>query len=303
MKVTKLVLCALALSAPLYAAEPVVVMKHGDTVITQDDVLRFVEFVVPPQKRAQLMGDEKRLRDLVAQLYVTRKLVEVNRDVPLTEDEQWRVANLRERELARIYMTRVVDAAEKPDFVKRAREFYQANTQRYQVPEEVHVEHILIDTKERSEEQAQQRAQEVLAKLKKGGVEFAELAKEYSDDPSAQGNGGDLGFFGRGRMVGPFEDAAFAMKKKGELSAPVKTPFGYHILRFVERKEARTRSFDEVKAEIIAAEERKFNDETAMKEYNRIGNLEGMEVNQEAITSLVKPIDMNTLVKQKAQGK
>jgi peptidyl-prolyl cis-trans isomerase C len=303
MKLTKFVLCALALSAPLYAAEPVVVMKHGDTVITQDDVLRFVDFVVPPQKRAQLMGDEKRLRDLVAQLYVTRKLVELNRDMPLTEDEQWRVANLRERELARIYMARVVDAAEKPDFVKRAQEVYQANLKRYEVPEQVHVEHILIDAKERSDEEAQQRAQEVLAKVKKGDVAFADLAKEYSDDPSAQGNGGDLGFFGRGRMVGPFEDAAFAMKKQGELSAPVKTPFGYHILRFVERKEARTRPFDEVKAELIAAEERKFSDETAMKEYNRIGNLEGMEVNQDAITSLVKPIDMNALVKQKAPGK
>jgi len=302
MKAPKLALLALLFSASL-AAAPVVVMKHGDTVLTQDDVLRYVEFVVPPQRRDQVLADEATLRKLIAQLFVTRKLVEVYGDQPLSAEEQWKVDNLVERERARIYMTRVVNAAEKPDFTKRALEYYKANTQRYQVPEEVRVEHILVDTKERSEEQAQQRAQEVLAKLKKGGVDFAELAKEYSDDPSAQGNGGDLGFFSRGRMVGPFEDAAFAMKKKGELSAPVKTPFGYHILRFIERKEARTRSFDEVKAEIIAAEERKFNDETAMKEYNRLGALEGIEVDQEAITSLVKPIDMSGAVKPKAQGK
>jgi peptidyl-prolyl cis-trans isomerase C len=302
MNLSKLALTALLFSSTL-AAAPVVLMQHGDTVLTQDDVLRYVEFVVPPQQRARLLADESKLRNLIAQLFVTRKLVEVYGDQPLSAEEQWKVDNLVERELARIYMTRVVEAVEQPDFVKRAQETYKANLERHKVPEEVRVEHILIDAKQRSEEEALQRAQEVLAKLKKGDVAFADLAKEYSDDPSAQGNGGDLGFFGRGRMVGPFEDAAFAMKKKGELSEPVKTQFGYHILRFIERKEARTRPFDEVKADIIAAEERKFREQTAMKEYNRLMELEGIEVDQEAISSVVKPIDMSGAVKPKAQGK
>ncbi|RME73865.1 MAG: parvulin peptidyl-prolyl isomerase, partial [Planctomycetota bacterium] len=95
--------------------------------------------------------------------------------------------------------------------------------------------HILVQFKgaarsrtDRSEQQALARAREVLEKLRAGG-DFAALAREYSDDPSAAQNGGDLGAFSRSQMVPEFAEAAFRLKV-GEISEPVKSPFGYHII-------------------------------------------------------------------------
>jgi parvulin-like peptidyl-prolyl isomerase len=81
---------------------------------------------------------------------------------------------------------------------------------------------------------------------------------EYSEDPSAKSNQGDLGFFEAKRMVKPFADAAFAMSTPGEISEPVKTNFGYHIIQFHEKKPKTVRSFEEVKDKIIQGEREKF---------------------------------------------
>ncbi|MFC5602390.1 peptidylprolyl isomerase [Sporosarcina koreensis] len=106
---------------------------------------------------------------------------------------------------------------------------------------EVHARHILVDD--------EKTANEVLKKLKDGG-DFAELAKEYSTEPVAQQTGGDLGWFGPGKMVQEFEDAVYALKK-GEISEPVKTSFGYHIIELLETRKAETdKSEEEIKAEI-----------------------------------------------------
>ncbi len=128
---------------------------------------------------------------------------------------------------------------------------YNANLDHYKQPEQVQVEHILIKVKPndpKSDEEAKAKAEKVLA-LVKEGKDFAALAKEYSDDPSAAQNSGDLGFITKGTTVKPFEDAAFAMKP-GETSGLVKTQFGYHILKVLAKKEARTQTLDEVKNDI-----------------------------------------------------
>ncbi|MDQ0247187.1 foldase protein PrsA [Bacillus fengqiuensis] len=103
---------------------------------------------------------------------------------------------------------------------------------------EVKASHILV--------QDEKTAQEVKAKLDKG-EDFAKLAKEYSQDPGSAENGGDLGFFGPGKMVPEFEEAAYKLKK-GEVSAPVKSSFGYHIIKVTDKKELKP--FEEMKAEL-----------------------------------------------------
>lgn len=90
---------------------------------------------------------------------------------------------------------------------------------------EVRASHILVNT--------EQEAQNILAQIQ-AGKKFADLAKHFSTCPSGQ-RGGDLGFFGRGRMVREFEEAAFSMKK-GQVSAPVKTPFGFHVIMVTDTK-------------------------------------------------------------------
>jgi peptidyl-prolyl cis-trans isomerase C len=129
------------------------------------------------------------------------------------------------------------------------REAYDQNPQNFVTPEEVKASHILInsaqgDAQEKKDD-ALKKAQEITALARKDGADFAALAREYSEGPSAP-SGGDLGFFTRGRMVKPFEDKAFSMKVN-EISDPVLTQFGYHVIKVTGRKESSTLSFDEVK--------------------------------------------------------
>lgn len=128
-----------------------------------------------------------------------------------------------------------------PDVLdKRARDVYKAEAKRFAIQEEVRVSHILIAPGD----DAKVKAQSILDELK-SGKDFADLAKEKSADPGSAAKGGDLGLFGRGRMVKAFEDAAFALKV-GDLSDLVETQFGVHILKVTERKEAGVRPYEEV---------------------------------------------------------
>ena len=121
--------------------------------------------------------------------------------------------------------------------------------------DEVKASHILISTvddngKELSEakkKEAKKKAEEVLKKAK-SGEEFSELAKEYSDDSGSAANGGDLGYFTKGKMVQPFEEAAFSLKS-GEISGLVESEYGYHIIKVYDKIDKQL-TFDEVKDEI-----------------------------------------------------
>lgn len=134
-------------------------------------------------------------------------------------------------------------------------EEYEANlATKYTQPHEVKARHILIrvprDADDDTKAKARARAEEVKQKLDAGG-DFAELAKEYSEDPGSKNNGGEVGWFPRGRMVGPFEDAAFSLKP-GEISEVVESPFGFNVLRVDDVREERQKPLDEVRDEIVA---------------------------------------------------
>lgn len=114
--------------------------------------------------------------------------------------------------------------------------------------EEVHAQHILIASgpkgNGRTDEEARKKAEEILAKIKAGG-DFGQIARESSDDPGSATRGGDLGFFGPRAMVKPFEDAAFAMSS-GQVSDVVKTNFGYHIIKLVEKRRSEDRALRQI---------------------------------------------------------
>jgi peptidyl-prolyl cis-trans isomerase D len=130
--------------------------------------------------------------------------------------------------------------------------YYDAHLDEYKKPEEAQARHILIkvapDASEADKAAARKQADEVLAKLKAGG-DFAALAKQFSQDSTAQ-NGGDLGTFGRGVMTPTFEAAAFALEPGG-VSEVVESPFGFHIIKLDGKTPERTQSLDEVKATIV----------------------------------------------------
>ncbi len=130
-------------------------------------------------------------------------------------------------------------------------EYYEDNQEMFKQEKEVWARHILFkmskDTSGEEEEKIKEKALSVLKKAREG-EDFATLAKEHSEGPTRE-KGGDLGFFPKGRMVKPFEDAVFNIKK-GEISDLVKTPFGYHIILVEDIKESHTRSLDEARKQI-----------------------------------------------------
>jgi len=130
------------------------------------------------------------------------------------------------------------------------RDYYEQVKERFVTPERRMARHILFSAGATPEADAaaQAAAADVLAKLKAGG-DFATLAKAHSKDPGSAEKGGDLGWATRGTFVGPFEDALFAMSK-GELRGPIKTQFGYHIIRLDDVEGGQTTSFDSVRAEL-----------------------------------------------------
>jgi foldase protein PrsA len=120
------------------------------------------------------------------------------------------------------------------------RTYFDENKDSFGEAEQVKASHILVDD--------EATAKEVKQKLT-DGADFAELAKEYSTDEGTKENGGELGFFARGTMVTEFEDVAFTLPVN-ENSDPVKTEYGYHIIKVEEKKEAKEADFDDSKAEI-----------------------------------------------------
>ena len=131
--------------------------------------------------------------------------------------------------------------------------YYEQNAARYRTDEQRRASHILISSGREAaaadKAAAKAKAEKLLEQLRKNPNDFAKLAKENSQDPGSAERGGDLDFFGKGMMVKPFEDAAYALKE-GEISNVVQSDFGFHIIRVTAIKPATTRPLSEVKANI-----------------------------------------------------
>jgi len=126
--------------------------------------------------------------------------------------------------------------------------YYEQNIEQFSTPEQVRASHVLIKTDGKDAAAARKEAEAVLARAK-AGADFAELAKQYSQDESNKDKGGDLGLFGRGAMVKEFEDAAFGLEP-GQISDIVQTQFGFHVIKLLEKKPGETRPLDQVRAQI-----------------------------------------------------
>jgi peptidyl-prolyl cis-trans isomerase D len=132
--------------------------------------------------------------------------------------------------------------------VTEAQRFYNNNINLYQTPEQIRASHILLNLAGKDEAAVRTQAESILQQVKAGG-DFAELAKKFSEDPGSRDKGGDLDYFSRGRMVPDFETAAFALQP-GQVSDLVRTQFGIHIIKLVDKRPAVTRAFEEVRPQI-----------------------------------------------------
>lgn len=214
--------------------EKKILAKVGDKEISNLDVDSAIQGLDPYQAQ-QFQTEEGRkyvLEDLVNQelLYMYAK------DNKIDEDEAFRkeMAEIEKNVLKQYVINQILTSVQLTDEEKQA--FYEANKANFSNPETVNAKHILVDSEE--------KANEILSQVKSGDITFEDAAKAHSTCPSKD-RGGDLGSFGRGQMVPEFDSAVFAMNV-GEISEPVKTQFGYHIIKLESKDEASIPAYEEI---------------------------------------------------------
>lgn len=209
-------------AAPAPIDPAAVVATVGDMTITEADLGFAAEDL---QQQLQQIPVEERRAFLVNVLIDMKVMAKAARDAGMNNDDIFkrRLSYLEDRTLRRDYFTDKVAAAITEDSVKAA---YDEFTKTFVPAEEVHARHILVATEE--------EAKAIKADLD-GGKPFEVLAMEKTTDPSGKQNGGDLGFFQKGMMVPEFEAVAFTLEP-GKISDPVKSQFGWHIIKVEEKR-------------------------------------------------------------------
>lgn len=210
----------------------IITKKAADTKVTDEEVAAKIETF-----KARF-GSEAAFKEQIAKSGMTMdKLKENVRDG--MRQENWINAQIKGQDT-------VAD--------KDAEEFYKKNPDQFKQPEQVRASHILVkvekDAKPEVVAEKEKAAKAIVARVKKGEA-FDKLAQELSEDPSAKQNSGDLNFFGKGQMVPEFSDAAFKMKKD-EISEPVRSPFGFHVIKLTDRKDAETVTLEAAKPKLLA---------------------------------------------------
>jgi len=192
---------------------------------------------LPPQ--AQKLPLEQIYPMLLDRLVDGALITEAGRKERLEQDPelQVRLKRYEDRLIQEAYLNQAIKAAETEGQLKAR---YQSFAKDKAGQEEVHAQHILVKTED--------EAKSVIAELDKG-TDFGELAKKYSTDPSAS-SGGDLGYFGHDDMVAAFADAAFALPKGQYSKTPVKTEFGWHVIKVEDRRAGKPPSFEEAREQL-----------------------------------------------------
>ena len=237
------IILVLALSSFAYSAETEadkVLARVNSQDITESELL---EFIKPFGQQAMMLYGTEQGRKMILDDVITMRLYAVDGEAQKldeTPEFQAQLAAARRAMLAQAAMRKVIDGLTVSD--DEAQKFYTENQKLFVQQERIHARHILVS--------GDTELAKVVYELK-AGTSFDAAAKKYSIDPGSAQNGGDLGEFPRGVMVPEFEKAAFDLKNPGDVSEPVKTQFGWHIIKLEERIPERPSPFEEVKPRIL----------------------------------------------------
>ena len=218
-------------------SDPVIAKVNG-VEIHESDLAMAEEDVGQNQQLQALTGDAKRdyLVSYLADVILAAKAAE-GKKVADQKDFKSRLAFIRNKLLMETLLQQEGKAAVTPDATKKV---YDEAVKSMGNEQEVRARHILVPTED--------EAKAILAEIKKG-TDFAELAKQKSKDPGAAAEGGDLGYFGKDQMVPEFAEVAFKLDK-GQVSDPVKTQFGWHIIKVEDKRTKPVPEFDKVKDQV-----------------------------------------------------
>ena len=235
-------------AAPAADAEHAVVATGSTGDVTAAQLEAAVEALVPPKDRAMFWGSKDAVERFARSLAAQQVLAARAERAGIKPPDPAATGLQRQQALFKAFMEQQGQAV-MPDAAaldRYAQSEYLAHPERFTEPAEVHVRHILLAVNKDGSDDAEvkARAGKLLAELR-GGADFAALAKAQSIDKGSAQRGGELPRFGPGKMVKEFETAAFALKRPGELSEPVKSQFGYHIIELLDAKPARKLPFEE----------------------------------------------------------
>ena len=222
---------------PASAGADAVVARVNGEEIHRSDITRAIS-ALPAQVRQ--MPAEMLYPAMVEQLVNARLILAAATRDKLADDAEVkdRLKRAEERIVQEVFLTRAVQKRVTPEVLQQR---YQQHLKENPVQEEVRASHILVAT--------EAEAKAIIDQLKKG-ADFAKLARDKSTDKAAAAQGGDLGYFTRDAMVQPFAEAAFAMAVGKVSDTPVKTQFGWHVIKVEDHRQAKPPTFDEVKGEL-----------------------------------------------------
>ncbi|MGD9984402.1 MAG: peptidylprolyl isomerase [Porticoccaceae bacterium] len=245
---------------PAVASEPdpaaEVIASGRDLVLTRER-LRAEFAVLPPAVLDQLARDPQAALTFVNGLAKLDAFAAEAERAGVAARPEVRVAveTARARVLGDALRQQVLETLHEPDFEALARERYLAERQSYQKPEKARVRHILLMLAADADPavvEAKRGELEAIAARVRAGESFGQLARQYSEDESSADLGGDLPEFGRGQMVAPFEAAAFALREPGELSEPVRSRYGWHLIQSIHYQAPGPMTFEEAKKFIVS---------------------------------------------------
>jgi peptidyl-prolyl cis-trans isomerase C len=244
-------------------AETILVALPGASITKQDFDNEMLK--LPAELRPGFVNNPRRIDDLLQRMATQRMLAGQARALKIDQDPEVaaRLAMEVERYLAQVRIAKYeAEAAAEFDarrvqWEARAREIYLADRKKFELPEQVSASHILFDLKKHSSDDGKKLALAAHERVR-AGADFNVVAKEVSEDPTAPLNAGKLDFFTRSEMDPAFTEAAFALRQVGDVSIPVLSQFGWHLIRLDGRKPAGQRSFDEVKESIVGELRQKY---------------------------------------------
>lgn len=265
---------------------------------------------LPADMRDGFGSNPRRVNDLLVRMLVQKSLATRARQAKLdtSPDNAARIA----LEVDRLLAAFEVDAVERAAaaefdanvarYEARAREMYLVDKASFTSPAQVSASHILFDTtKKNTPADAKRKAEELRAKLV-AGADFAALARELSDDPASGQSGGQLGFFTEKQMDPAFGAAAFALQKPGDLSPPVQSQYGWHVIRLDEKRPGVLQSYPEAREKILADLKKRYVDEKRDAAINALRADPKTVVNAPAVEALTPKIDRETIRRAQEAG-
>lgn len=262
------------------------VVSQGAARVTLGDVDAYVHRI-PESDRKGFMAKPERIETMLRNMLLDKQLADEARKLGLEKDPivQKQLQLAIETALSRARMENFRSSLKAPDFSEQAREDYLANKQKYTRPKRYDVKHILFDIQSRSPEQAEALANETEAKLATDPSQFDALVEQLSDDPSKKDNHGLIENAASESFVAPFAETARKLEKIGDISPPVRTVFGFHILKLIKTEPEQLQPYEQVRASIISRLEAEWMEAKIREKLDGLRN-ETMEPQPEVLATL-----------------